>query len=71
VIVDRVRGAAGSAWTLGVDTYEHWRDHRTIRLGAGLAYYGLLALVPVFAVALVIAGLVISNALGVARRRGR
>jgi membrane protein len=58
VIVDRVR----RAWTLGVETYEHWRDHRTIRLGAGLAYYGLLALVPLFAVALVIAGLVISSA---------
>jgi membrane protein len=62
VIVDRVRGAAGGAWTLGVETYEHWRDHRTIRLGAGLAYYGVLALVPLVAVALVIAGLVISNA---------
>jgi membrane protein len=62
VIVDRVRRAAGGAWTLGVETYEHWRDHRTIRLGAGLAYYGLLALVPLFALALVIAGLVISNA---------
>jgi membrane protein len=62
VIVDRVRGAARGAWTLGVETYEHWRDHRTIRLGAGLAYYGLLALVPLFAVALVIAGLVISSA---------
>jgi membrane protein len=61
VIVDRVRGAARSAWTLGVATYENWRDHRTIRLGAGLAYYGVLALVPLFALALVLAGLVISS----------
>ncbi len=59
--VDRVRGAARGAWTLGIDTYEHWRDHRTIRLGAGLAYYGLFALVPLLALALAIAGLVISR----------
>ena len=61
MIVDQVRGAARGAWTLGIDTYEHWRDHRTIRLGAGLAYYGLFALVPLLALALAIAGLVISR----------
>ncbi len=49
------------AWTLGFETYEHWRDHRTIRLGAGLAYYGLFALVPLLALALSVAGLVISR----------
>ena len=47
---------------MGHDTYEQWRDHRTIRLGAGLAYYGLFAFVPVLAVALAFAGLVISQA---------
>ena len=61
MIVDQVRGAARGAWTLGIDTYEQWRDHRTIRLGAGLAYYGLFALVPLLALALAIAGLVISR----------
>lgn len=43
------------------DTYEQWRDHRTIRLGAGIAYYGLFAIVPLLALALAIAGLVISR----------
>lgn len=61
MIVDRVRTAVRAAWTLGFDTYEQWRDHRTIRLGAGIAYYGLFALVPFLALALAIAGLVISR----------
>jgi membrane protein len=61
VIVDRARDVAGGVWSLGTDTYEQWRDHRTIRLGAGLAYYGLFALVPLLALALAIAGVVISS----------
>jgi YihY family inner membrane protein len=61
VIVDRVRAAVRAAWRLGFDTYEQWRDHRTVRLGAGIAYYGLFALVPLLALALAIAGLVISR----------
>lgn len=61
MIVDRVRATGRAAWTLGFDTYEQWRDHRTIRLGAGIAYYGLFALVPLLALALAIAGLVISR----------
>ena len=28
------------------EAYRNWSRHRTIRLGAGLAYYGLFALVP-------------------------
>jgi membrane protein len=35
-----------------VSTYEEWRSDRTIRLGAGLAYYGLFSLSSVLAVAL-------------------
>ncbi len=61
MFVDRVRSAARGAWNLGLETYEQWRDHRTIRLGAGLAYYGLFAIVPMLAVALALAGLVISQ----------
>lgn len=33
-------------------TYQSWRDDRTIRLGAGLAYYGLFSLSAVIAVTL-------------------
>lgn len=38
-------------------TAQEWSRHRTIRLGAGLAYYGLFALVPVLAVSLSIASI--------------
>ena len=58
---DRVRAVARGTWNLGIETYEAWRGHRTIRLGAGLAYYGLFAIVPLLAVALAVAGLVISQ----------
>lgn len=34
------------------ETYTVWRDHRTIRLGAGLAYYGLFSLSSVLAVSI-------------------
>lgn len=62
MFADRIRRSVGRGWDLATETYEHWRDHRTIRLGAGLAYYGLFALVPMLAVALAIAGSVISQA---------
>lgn len=61
MISDRVPGVVRNAWNIGVETYEQWRDHRTIRLGAGLAYYGLFAIVPMLAVALAFAGLVIAQ----------
>ena len=37
---------------VGVATYQAWRDDRTIRLGAGLAYYGLFSLASVFSISL-------------------
>jgi membrane protein len=61
VFVDLARGAARGTWRVGHETYEQWRSHRTIRLGAGLAYYGLFAIVPLLAVALALAGLVVSR----------
>jgi len=36
-------------------TYREWRDARTVRLGAGLAYYGVFAVVPALTVAVAIA----------------
>jgi len=61
VIGDRVRDGARVLWSVGTTTYEQWRNHRTIRLGAGLAYYGLFAIVPILAVALSLAGLFIAQ----------
>jgi membrane protein len=52
----RVRQASSSFVGLISETYGEWRMHRTIRLGAGLAYYGLFAFVPVLAVSLSLAG---------------
>ena len=34
---------------LGLRTYTAWREDRTIRLGAGLAYYGLFTIIPLLA----------------------
>lgn len=45
-----------------LSTYHEWRRHRTIRLGAGLAYYGLFALVPLIALSLAIAGFFFAEA---------
>ena len=44
------------------ETYSAWRAHRTIRLGAGLAYYGLFAIVPLMSISLAVAGLVLDKA---------
>ncbi len=41
-----------------VETYEAWRDARTSRLGAGIAYYSVFALAPITIVAVSIAGVV-------------
>lgn len=44
-----------------VDTYRSWRSHRTIRLGAGLAYYGLFAIVPLLSISIALAGIVLDD----------
>jgi membrane protein len=43
------------------ETYSSWRAHRTIRLGAGLAYYGLFAIVPLMSISLAVAGIVLDD----------
>ncbi len=53
----KVRDVARSLIGLLTETYGEWRRHRTIRLGAGLAYYGLFAFVPLLAVSLSLAGI--------------
>ena len=46
-----LRAWASEALDVVRATYDGWRDDRTIRLGAGLAYYGLFSLTSVVAVA--------------------
>jgi membrane protein len=41
-------------------TYRGWRDHRVVRLGAGLAYYGLFALVPLVTAMVLVADLLVT-----------
>lgn len=44
-----------------VATYDSWRRDRAIRLGAGLAYYALFAIIPLVSSAIAIAGLLFSE----------
>jgi membrane protein len=43
------------------EAYRNWSRHRTIRLGAGLAYYGLFAVVPMVSLILYVAGTLFSS----------
>ena len=43
------------------ETYDSWRADRTIRLGAGLAYYALFGVVPFLALSIAIAGFAFSQ----------
>jgi membrane protein len=43
-----------------LQTYRGWRDHRVVRLGAALAYYGLFALVPLVTLLVVAADVLVS-----------
>lgn len=44
-----------------VDTYVNWRDARTIRLGAGIAYYSLFAVIPFATLSIALAELLVSQ----------
>ena len=46
------------AWSVLVDTFSKWNEHKAIRLGAALAYFGIFAIAPVLIIAIAIAGLV-------------
>lgn len=59
-LVDGVVGRARGVADVLATTYQAWRDDRCIRLGAGLAYYGLFALVPVLTLAIALAAVVFS-----------
>ncbi len=45
-----VTSAIAPIHRIGTRTYAAWREDRTLRLGAGLAYYALFAVVPVLAI---------------------
>jgi membrane protein len=45
----------GTIVEVSSDTYTSWREDRTLRLGAGLAYYALFTIVPFFALTVALA----------------
>jgi membrane protein len=45
-------------WSILADTFSKWNEHKAIRLGAALAYFGIFAIAPVLIIAIAIAGLV-------------
>ena len=48
-------------YDIGFCTYESWRGDRTLRLGAGLAYYALFAVVPFLAITAALAEPLVGN----------
>lgn len=67
MLTDRLPDRSAVARTLGGfagalrTTYEEWRRHRTIRLGAAVAYYTLFAIVPVLVLVVIFAGFFVSR----------
>ena len=50
------------AWSVLADTFSNWNEHKAIRLGAALAYFGIFAIAPVLIIAIAVAGLVYGRA---------
>ena len=50
------------AWTVLAEILSKWNEHKVIRLGAALAYFGIFAIAPVLMIATAIAGLVYGRA---------
>lgn len=50
------------AWSVLADAFSKWNEHKAIRLGAALAYFGIFAIAPVLIMAIAIAGLVYGRA---------
>lgn len=67
VLADRVpdravvAGVVARANAVLAATYREWRAHRTIRLGAAVAYYSLFAAVPVLVLVVIFAGIFVSR----------
>lgn len=57
--VSALRGWVTDGARVVVVTYRNWRRTRTIRLGAGIAYYALFALVPLLSLSLFVAQILV------------
>ena len=50
------------AWSVLAEIFSKWNEHKAIRMGAALAYFGIFAIAPVLMIAIAIAGLVYGRA---------
>lgn len=50
------------AWNVLAEISSKWSEHKVIRMGAALAYFGIFAIAPVLIIAIAIAGLVYGRA---------
>ena len=57
--VSALRGWITDAFGVIAATYQNWRNARTIRLGAGIAYYALFALAPLLSLSIFVAQLLV------------
>lgn len=60
-LIGRLGSAIDSLVGILRETYSVWRAARTLRLGAGIAYYSLFALVPLLSIAAALVGVLIST----------
>lgn len=58
---DRLRRAGRSVVDILRVSYDVWRGARTLRLGAGIAYYSLFAIAPLLAIAAALVGVLVSE----------
>src|SRR5512146_483629 len=49
-------------WIVLAEIISKWNEHKVIRMGAALAYFGIFAIAPVLIIAIAIAGLVYGRA---------
>lgn len=50
------------AWSVLAEILTKWNEHKAVRMGAALAYFGMFAIAPVLIIAIGIAGLVYGRA---------
>ena len=50
------------AWSVLAEILAKWNEHKAIRMGAALAYFGIFAIAPILIIAIAIAGLVYGRA---------
>ncbi|MCP4965874.1 MAG: hypothetical protein GY926_11615, partial [bacterium] len=58
---ERYRGVIASLYDIGLTTYTAWRQDRTMRLGAGLAYYALFTIVPLVLLTIALGARILDN----------